>query len=263
MLNKFHQEHGKFEDVDDSVLKEERDEANKAQFLADVALTEEEARNHPPMTASRKAFFQDHIDDVLRGNVLAYQLPEDIRKTVAVLLSEYDDPDIITEGSALIPEGDKNVETMTTEGLKEKFTEQPVIEDRPITDKELDNLLEGFEEEEKGYIQNEEQTDETLWQKTKELDIPEPEKNEIVLPELKSTTEDIPDLADSINVENIIPKEKFTRYKKRLATDDEYHQRVEQRINDMITKLENGEVKLNDLTNDDQKVIMEILNQDG
>ena len=62
----------------------------------------------------------------------------------------------------------KNVETMTTEGLKEKFTEQPVIEDRPITDKELDNLLEGFEEEEKGYIQNEEQTDETLWQKTKE-----------------------------------------------------------------------------------------------
>ena len=31
----------------------------------------------------------------------------------------------------------------------------------------------------------------------------------------------------------------------------------------MITKLENGEVKLNDLTNDDQKVIMEILNQDG
>ena len=109
MLNKFHQEHGKFEDVDDSVLKEERDEANKAQFLADVALTEEEARNHPPMTASRKAFFQDHIDDVLRGNVLAYQLPEDIRKTVAVLLSEYDDPDIITEGSALIPEGDKNV----------------------------------------------------------------------------------------------------------------------------------------------------------
>ena len=80
---------------------------------------------------------------------------------------------------------------------------------------------------------------------------------------MKWTTEDIPDLADSINVENIIPKEKFTRYKKRLATDDEYHQRVEQRINDMITKLENGEVKLNDLTNDDQKVIMEILNQDG
>ena len=263
MLNKFHQEHGKYEDIEDEVLKKERDDANKAQFLADVALTEEEARNHPPMTASRKAFFQDHIDDVLRGNVLAYQLPEDIRKTVAVLLSEYDDPDIITEGSALIPEGDKNVETMTTEGLKEKFTEQPVIEARPITDKELDNLLEGFEEEEKGYIQNEEQTDETLWQKTKELDIPEPEKNEIVLPELKSTTEDIPDLADSINVENIIPKEKFTRYKKRLATDDEYHQRVEQRINDMITKLENGEVKLNDLTNDDQKVIMEILNQDG
>ena len=70
LLNKFHAEHGKFEDVDDSVLKEERDAANKAQFLADVGPTEEDARNHPPMTESRKAFFQDHIDDVLRLSLI-------------------------------------------------------------------------------------------------------------------------------------------------------------------------------------------------
>ncbi len=265
MLNKLHQEHGKYEDISDEALKKERDDANKAQFLADVALTEEEARNHPPMTESRKAFFQDHIDDVLRGNSTIENLPPDIAKTVAVLLSDYDDPEIITKGSALKPEGDKNVETITQDALKEKFMEQPETEERPITDKELDDLLEGFPErpktEEEDYVQNEEQTDETLWQKTKELDIPEPEKNEIQLPELESTTEDIPVLVDKVKIENVIPVDKFTRYKKRLATDEEYHQRIEQRINNLITKLEAGEVKLNDLTNADQKAILDILNQ--
>ena len=266
MLNKLHQEHGKYEDISDEELKKDRDDANKAQFLADVSLTEEEALNHPPMTASRKAFFQDHIDDVLRGNSTIENLPPDIAKTIAVLLSEYKDPDIISEGSALKPENDENVETMTTEGLKEKFMERPEIEDRPITDKELDNLLEGFEEqkpEEQNYVQNEEQTNETLWQKTKELDLPEPEKNEIILPELKSTTNDIPELVDKIEIESIIPKEKFDRYKKRVTTGEGYHQRIEQRINDLIIKLENKEIKLNELTNEDQKVILDILNQNG
>jgi len=266
MLNKFHQEHGKYEDISDDVLKKERDDANKAQFLADVGITEEDARNHPPMTTSRKAFFQDHIDDVLRGNSTSENLPPDIAKTVAVLLSEYNDPDIITKGSALKPEGDKNVETMTQDALKEKFMEQPETEERPITDKELDYLLEGFPERPKAnedYVQNEEQTDETLWQKTKELDLPEPEKNEIILPELKSVTEEIPELVEKINIENVIPQDKFTRYKKRIATDEEYHQRIEQRINELITKLENGEIKLNDLTINDEKVILDILNQNG
>jgi len=266
MLNKFHQEHGKYEDISDEALKKERDDANKAQFLADVGITEEDARNHPPMTTSRKAFFQDHIDDVLRGNSTSENLPPDIAKTVAVLLSEYNDPDIITKGSALKPEGDKNVETMTQDALKEKFMEQPETEERPITDKELDYLLEGFPERPKAnedYVQNEEQTDETLWQKTKELDLPEPEKNEIILPELKSVTEEIPELVEKINIENVIPQDKFTRYKKRIATDEEYHQRIEQRINELITKLENGEIKLNDLTINDEKVILDILNQNG
>ena len=266
MLNKFHQEHGKYEDVSDEALKKERDDANKAQFLADVGITEEDARNHPPMTTSRKAFFQDHIDDVLRGNSTSENLPPDIAKTVAVLLSEYNDPDIITKGSALKPEDDKNVETMTQDALKEKFMEQPETEERPITDKELDYLLEGFPERPKAnedYVQNEEQTDETLWQKTKELDLPEPEKNEIILPELKSVTEEIPELVEKINIENVIPQDKFTRYKKRIATDEEYHQKIEQRINELITKLENGEIKLNDLTINDEKVILDILNQNG
>ncbi len=266
MLNKFHQEHGKYEDISDEVLKKERDDANKSQFLADVSLTEEEARSHPPITESRKAFFQDQIDDVLRGNVTSADLPEDIRKTVALLLSDYDDPQIVQPGSALKEENSPNVETMTTEGLAEKFKEQPEIEDRPITDDELDKLLDGFEEDTKPeeYVQNEEQSDDTLWQKTKELDLPEPEKNEILLPEIENTfetTKDIPEIAEKVDIENVIPAEKFTRYKKRLTSEEDYHQRVEQRINDLITKLENKEIILNDLTDEDQKVILDILNQ--
>ena len=58
------------------------------------------------------------------------------------------------------------------------------------------------------------------------------------------------------------PKETFTKYKKRVTTDKNYRQQIENRINDLITKIENGEVKLNDLTDEDQKVILEILNQE-
>ena len=128
---------------------------------------------------------------------------------------------------------------------------KPKTEDRPITDDELDKLLEGWDEEKKH----------TVRQKTKELELPEPEKNEIILPELKNTVDEVPEIVEKINIENIIPKEKFTNYRKRLTTDVDYHKRVEQRINDLITKLENSEAKLNDLTDEDQKVILDILNQ--
>ena len=263
MLNKFHQEHGNFEDVDGTVLKEERDEANKAQFLADVGVTEEDARNHPPMTESRKAFFQDHIDDVLRGNSTIENLPPDIAKTVAILLSDYPNPPIEKPTQKIIEE--PTVEKITTEELKEKFMINPKTEERDITDDELDNLLEGFDKkkEKPNYIQNEEQNKKTLWQKTKDLDLPEPEKNKLDIPEMENTVDTPLDIADKITVESIIPQPKFTKHKNRLANDEEYRQRIEARINDLITKLENEEVKLNDLTTDDQQVIIDILNQNG
>ena len=275
MLNKFHQEHGKYEDISDEELKKERDVGNKEQFLADVSLTEEEARNHPSITESRRAFFQDQIDDILKGDITSENVSPDIAKTLALLMTdEYPDPDIITKGSALKEQQPKGIEEMSAEGLKEKFMIKPKTEDRPITDDELDKLLEGWDEEQKptskakkekekpkGYVQNEEQTNETLWQKTKELKLPEPEKNEIIFPELKNTVDEVPEIVEKINIENTIPKEKFTNYRKRLTTDVDYHKRIEQRINDLITKLENSEVKLNDLTDEDQKVILDILNQ--
>jgi len=215
-------------------------------------------------------------------------VPEENRKIIAQIMDpDLPDPEIITRGSALKPEGVPGIENTTAERLKEKFMAEPKTEERPMTDAELDQLLAGFEEEQKptgktkiiikdgqrimvpvedeeGYIQNEEQNDQTLWNKTKELDIPEPEKNEIVLPELKTETEEsIPVMVESIKVENKIPEEKFTNFRKRLTSEEEYHQRVEARINDLITKLERKEIVLSDLSDEDQKVIMDILNDNG
>ena len=84
------------------------------------------------------------------------------------------------------------------------------------------------------YVQNEEQDDDTIWNKTK---------------------------AESIDIKSEAVKEKFTKYKTRITTDTDYHSRIEQRINELITKLESGEVELKDLTKEDQKVIIDILNQ--
>ena len=45
---------------------------------------------------------------------------------------------------------------------------------------------------------------------------------------------------------------------KGLSTEEQYHQKVESRINDLMTKIENNEIKLSDLPEDDQRVINEI-----
>src|SRR6056300_1713576 len=270
MLNLFHKEHGRFEDITDEELKMERDASNRAQYLADVSLSKEEAEKQGPITESRMAFFQDIIDDILRGDTTFENVPEENRKIIAQIMDpDLPNPEIITRGSALKKETPDGVEKLTAEGLKEKFMAQPQTEERPMTDEELDQLLEGWPESEQNqdkeeYVQNEEQSDQTLWNKTKELDIPEPEKNEIILPALKNEAEEsIPEMVESIKVENKIPEEKFTNFRKRLTSEEEYHQRVEARINDLITRLEKKEIALTDLSNEDQKVIMDILNENG
>ena len=263
ILNKFHKEHGNYEDISDVQLKKERDDSNKAQFLADVSLSRLDAEKHPPITESRMAFFQDIIDDILRGNVTYENVDEDLRKTVAQLMDD--------------------------ELPNPKIIKKQVEEERPMTDEELDKLLEGWNEDQKptgktrmvirdgkrifvpiksttgDYVQNEEQDKDTIWQKTKELDIPEPEKNELDIPEPKNTIDekDIPMMVEKLQMDKVIPKDKFETYKKRITTDTDYHSRIEQRINDLITKLDNGEIKLKDLTDEDQKVIIDILNQNG
>ena len=257
LLNIFHNEHGNFEDISGEELKKERDQSNKAQFLADVSLTKEEAEKHPAITESRMAFFQDIIDDIQRGTTTFENVPEDIRKTVAQIMDDdLPNPEII---------------------------KKEVEEERPMTDAELDELLEGWEQDKKPtgktkmvikdgkrifvpvkeseYKQNEEQTDETLWHKTKELDLPEPEKNEVILPDIKNTVDEVPEIAEKIDVKQTILPDKFTKYRKRLTNDEDYRSRIEDRISNLITKIENKEIDIKDLTEQDQKVIMEILNQ--
>ncbi len=48
---------------------------------------------------------------------------------------------------------------------------------------------------------------------------------------------------------------------KNVTSEEEYHQRMEARINDLITKIENKEIELSDLSKEDQKVILDIQNQ--
>ena len=73
----------------------------------------------------------------------------------------------------------------------------------------------------------------------------------------------MPEIAESISIEESIPSSKFETYKKRITSEEDYHQRVEARINDLITRLENKEIKLSDLSEEDRNVIIEILNQEG
>jgi hypothetical protein len=259
MLNGLHQQHGKYQDVSDTELKGERDDLNKIRFLDAVPVTVEDARNHAPITKSRMGFFEDYIDDILRGDTLAEDLPPEIAHTCAII-------------------GKPDIEVMTTEGLKERFMPEPKVEDRDISEDELNDLLEGFDdgEELKGgfdivikggkkirvpkasYVQNEEQKTSAGWSRIKELELPEPEQNEIQLPIFKSINEsEVFDIADNITIETVLPKAGIDNHKKRLLSDEQYRQKIEQRINDLITKIESGEIKLNDLSAEDQTVIIE------
>ena len=270
LLKVFHKQHGNFKDATDVDLKNERDDLNKQAFLEAVPVTEEDSRNHPPITASRRAFFQDYVDDVLRGNTTAENLPPDVARTVAIILSEYPDPAIAVKEPVNTAVEQTGLTTMTTEELKEHFGIEPKIEDRDITDKELNQLIDDFEADNQpkkspakdSYVQNEEQQESNQWSRI--LEIKEPEKNEIILPPLPSMAEsDIPTMAESVSVDAVIPQEKITKHKNKMLSDDEYRRRIESRINDLITKIEQGDIKLNDLSEEDQKVIMGIINSNG
>ena len=63
-------------------------------------------------------------------------------------------------------------------------------------------------------------------------------------------------------VQNEEQNDKTLWSKSKNATSEmAYHERVEQRINDLITKIENKEIELTDLSKEDQKVINEINQQ--
>jgi hypothetical protein len=118
--------------------------------------------------------------------------------------------------------------------------------------------------EEETYHQNQEQEVSNNWSKIKELDLPEPGKNELILPDLASVGEnEIVDLADKIDIENVLPKEKIIKHKNKMLTDEQYREKIEQRINDYITKIESGEINLSDLDENDQKIILELMKENN
>jgi hypothetical protein len=280
LLKVFHNQNGRFQDATDVDLKKERDDLNRQAFLEAVPVTEEDSRNHPPITNSRRAYFQDYVDDVLRGNTTADQLPPEVAKTVSIILSDHPDPAVIAPRNTAVEQ--TGLVTMTSEELKEKFGIEPKTENREITDSELDKLIQGFEEDNKNleefdivikggkkirvpkktYVQNEEQSESNGWSKI--LESKEPEKNEIILPNITNTPEtEVMDIADSISIDNTIPIEKITKHKNKLLSDDEYRRRIEDRINNLITKIEQGEIRLTDLAKEDQQVIMDLMNSNG
>ena len=280
LLKVFHNQNGRFQDATDVDLKNERDDFNRQAFLEAVPVTEQDSRNHPPITNSRRAYFQDYVDDVLRGNTTADQLPPEVAKTVSIILSDYPDPAVIAPRNTAVEQ--TGLVTMTSEELKEKFGIEPRTENREITDSELDKLIQGFEEDNKNleefdivikggkkirvpkkiYVQNEEQSESNGWIKI--LESKEPEKNEIILPNITNTPEtEVMEIADSISIDNTIPTEKITKHKNKLLSDDEYRRRIEDRINNLITKIEQGEIKFADLAKEDQQVIMDLMNSNG
>ena len=81
------------------------------------------------------------------------------------------------------------------------------------------------------------------------------------LNQLETTpVENIHDIADAITVEAKIPQEIITKHKIKMLSNDEYRRRIEDRINTLITKIEQGEIKLTDLSPEDQQVIIGLMN---
>ena len=62
-------------------------------------------------------------------------------------------------------------------------------------------------------------------------------------------------------VQNEEQNEKTRWHKSKNVTEEEYHQRMEARIDDLMAKIENKEIELSDLSKEDQKIIKEINQQ--
>ena len=56
-------------------------------------------------------------------------------------------------------------------------------------------------------------------------------------------------------------KTNWKKIKTKITTESDYHTRMERRIEELMAKVEAGEVKLEDLTPEDRQVIIEITNQ--
>ena len=153
-------------------------------------------------------------------------------QTETVLPKLFDQPETATVEEALKMPQNESVETPIEERIKPDLTE--VIEPENVRKVAVADMDELAPEAEVGefqsgykpkavkksqqriltdaYVQNEEQSDKTLWQKSQ----------------------------------------------KRLTTEDEYHTKLNARIEKLMAQLDAGEIDLNDLTAEDRQVIIEI-----
>jgi septin family protein len=84
----------------------------------------------------------------------------------------------------------------------------------------------------------------TLWNKTKDWTYLNQRRTKLFYQTYQTSEDNDPRDSGIRQDRTKIPEQKFTNYRKRLTSEEEYHQRVEQRIDDLITRLENKEIKL-------------------
>ena len=63
---------------------------------------------------------------------------------------------------------------------------------------------------------------------------------------------------DYVQNEEQSDKTLWNKIKSKLTTEEDYHSRIEKRIDDLMSKLDAGEISMEDLTPEDRKVIIEI-----
>ena len=69
------------------------------------------------------------------------------------------------------------------------------------------------------------------------------------------------DVKDYIQNEEQNDKTAWKKIKTKTTTEEDYHSRMEQRIEDLMAKVDAGDVQLEDLTPEDRQVIIDIRNQ--
>jgi hypothetical protein len=160
-----------------------------------------------------------------------------------------------------------------------------VSEDKDITDDELNALLTEDKDDSEEfdikiqknkkvkilrqrYIQNAEQSEDTVWHKLNKLNLPESEKNEIKLPDLTNQKQEITDTTNNETVElavkNTLSESKIKQHKARMLSNSEYQKLVSDRLNNLINQIDNKDITLEQLTNEDKIAITELLdNKNG
>ena len=69
------------------------------------------------------------------------------------------------------------------------------------------------------------------------------------------------DVQDYVQNEEQNENTSWKKIKTKTTTEEDYHQRMEQRIEDLMVKVDAGEINLEDLTEEDRQVIIQIRNQ--